>query len=160
MASASSRKLLPNLPDSWRRSAPAGQSGLATHRPYGLPITPHVFVKEVRSRRASRTIKPGRRLENFGPHAVPDTALHYAGPTKSWAPLSWMVGGCDCSRGGCPWQVIRGRDHRGALGLQRCPRVLPGISLGNRDRGGTASCRCCEAFAWRGTRYGAFKEVF
>jgi hypothetical protein len=81
---------------------------------------------------------------------VPDTALCYAGSTKFWATLSWMVGGCDCSRGVVLGKYFEGAIIAGLLVFNRCPRVLPGISLGNRDRCGTASCRYCKAFAWRG----------
>ena len=77
-----------------------------------------------------------RRLEKFGPNAVPDTALHplRRALTKFWAPVPWMLEAAivlEVALG----KYVEACDHRGSPGLQRCSRVFPG-----RARSGD-SCR-------------------
>ena len=77
-----------------------------------------------------------RRLEKFGPNAVPDTALHplRRALTKFWAPVPWML------EAAIVLEIVLGKYVEAAIiaaspGLQRGSRVLPG-----RARSGD-SCR-------------------
>ncbi len=57
------------------------------------PITPQSSVKDVPLSTGLTSDEARRRLEKFGPNAVPDTALHplRRALTKFWAPVPWML---------------------------------------------------------------------
>jgi H+-transporting ATPase len=59
----------------------------------GAPITSPSSVKDSRVSTGLTSDEARRRLEKFGPNAVPDTALHPLGRalTKFWAPVPWML---------------------------------------------------------------------
>ena len=59
----------------------------------GAPITSPSSVKDSRVSTGLTSDETRRRLEKFGPNAVPDTALHPLGRalTKFWAPVPWML---------------------------------------------------------------------
>ena len=57
------------------------------------PITPQSSVNDVPLSTGLTSDEARRRLEKFGPNAVPDTALHplRRALTKFWAPVPWML---------------------------------------------------------------------
>jgi len=57
------------------------------------PITPQASVQDVSLSTGLTSDEARRRLEKFGPNAVPDTALHplRRALTKFWAPVPWML---------------------------------------------------------------------
>jgi len=57
------------------------------------PMTPHPSVKNFPSSTGLTSEEARRRLEKFGPNAVPDTVLHplRRALTKFWAPVPWML---------------------------------------------------------------------
>ena len=57
------------------------------------PNTPQSSVKDVPLSTGLTSDEARRRLEKFGPNAVPDTALHpiRRALTKFWAPVPWML---------------------------------------------------------------------
>jgi H+-transporting ATPase len=57
------------------------------------PITPQSSVKDAHLSTGLTSDEARRRLEKFGPNAVPDTALHplRRALTKFWAPVPWML---------------------------------------------------------------------
>jgi len=57
------------------------------------PTTPRSSVKDVPLSTGLTSDEARRRLEKFGPNAVPDTALHplRRALTKFWAPVPWML---------------------------------------------------------------------
>ena len=57
------------------------------------PIPPQASVKDLSPSTNLTSDEAGRRLEKFGPNAVPDTALHplRRALTKFWAPVPWML---------------------------------------------------------------------
>jgi H+-transporting ATPase len=57
------------------------------------PITPDSSAKDVPLSTGLTSDEAGRRLEKFGPNAIPDTALHplRRALTKFWAPVPWML---------------------------------------------------------------------
>jgi H+-transporting ATPase len=58
-----------------------------------VSITPHSSVKDFPLSTGLTSDEARRRLEQFGPNAVPDTALHplRRALTKLWAPVPWML---------------------------------------------------------------------
>jgi len=56
-------------------------------------MTPHPSVKNFPSSTGLTSEEARRRLEKFGPNAVPDTVLHplRRALTKFWAPVPWML---------------------------------------------------------------------
>jgi hypothetical protein len=138
------------FPDNWRRSAPAGQSGLATHTPYGSPNYSARFCEGVPLSTGLTNVKPAADSRILVQMQCPTRLCTTQGVDQVLGAAFMDGRRLQLFSGGLSLASNPRRDHRGLLGLQRCLRVLPGISLGNRDRCGTASCRCCEAFAWRG----------
>ena len=59
-----------------------------------------------------------RRLEKFGPNAMPDTALHplRMALEKFWAPVPWMLEAAIVLEVDAR-QICRGRDHRRSSGI-------------------------------------------
>jgi H+-transporting ATPase len=57
------------------------------------PITPQSSAKDVPLSTGLTSDEARRRLEKFGPNAIPDTALHplRRALTKFWAPVPWML---------------------------------------------------------------------
>jgi len=57
------------------------------------PITPQSAVKDAHLSTGLTSEEARRRLEKFGPNAVPDTAMHplRRALTKFWAPVPWML---------------------------------------------------------------------
>ncbi len=57
------------------------------------PVTPESSVEELPFSTGLTSDEARRRLEEFGPNAVPDTALHpwRRALTKFWAPVPWML---------------------------------------------------------------------
>ena len=57
------------------------------------PVTPQSSVKDAHLSTGLTSDEARRRLEKFGPNAVPDTALHplRRALTKFWAPVPWML---------------------------------------------------------------------
>src|ERR1700693_1893470 len=57
------------------------------------PTTPQSSVNDVPISTGLTSDEARRRLEKFGPNAVPDTALHplRRALTKFWAPVPWML---------------------------------------------------------------------
>ena len=57
------------------------------------PITPQSSVKDAHLSTGLTSEEARRRLEKFGPNAVPDTAMHplRRALTKFWAPVPWML---------------------------------------------------------------------
>jgi H+-transporting ATPase len=57
------------------------------------PSPPQPFVKDVPLSTGLTSEEARRRLEKFGPNAVPDTAMHplRRALTKFWAPVPWML---------------------------------------------------------------------
>ena len=57
------------------------------------PITPQSSVKDAHLSSGLTSEEARRRLEKFGPNAVPDTAMHplRRALTKFWAPVPWML---------------------------------------------------------------------
>ena len=68
-----------------------------------------------------------RRLEKFGPNAMPDTSAASVahGAREILGAGSVDARGCDRARTGAR-QVCRGRDHRRSPGVQRRTRTVPG----------------------------------
>ena len=58
-----------------------------------VSITPQSSVKDFPLSTGLTSDEARRRLEKFGPNAVPDTALHplRRALTKLWAPVPWML---------------------------------------------------------------------
>ena len=90
-----------------------------------------------------------RRLEKFGPNAMPDTSAasvaHGAGEILGAGSVD--ARGCDRARTGAR-QICRGRDHRRSPGLQRRARTVPGEPRpGDPCRAEVAACaeRICPA---------------
>jgi H+-transporting ATPase len=71
-------------------AAKADSKGL---HPMNDPITPQSSVQDVLPSTGLTSDEARRRLEKFGPNAVPDTALHplRRALTKFWAPVPWML---------------------------------------------------------------------
>src|SRR5487761_778089 len=61
------------------------------HKDY--PMTPQSSAKDAPPSTGLTSDEARRRLEKFGPNAVPDTALHplRRALTKFWAPVPWML---------------------------------------------------------------------
>ena len=61
--------------------------------PGGAANPPQASVKEASLLTGLTSDEARRRLENFGPNAVPDTAMHplTRALTKFWAPVPWML---------------------------------------------------------------------
>jgi H+-transporting ATPase len=59
----------------------------------GLPMLPQLPVQEVPPPAGLTSDEARRRLEKFGPNAIPDTALHplRRALAKFWAPVPWML---------------------------------------------------------------------
>ena len=57
------------------------------------PVTPQSSVKDAHLSTGLTSEEARRRLEKFGPNAVPDTAMHplRRALTKFWAPVPWML---------------------------------------------------------------------
>ncbi len=57
------------------------------------PMTPPISAKDVPLSTGLTSDEARRRLEKFGPNAIPDTALHplRRALTKFWAPVPWML---------------------------------------------------------------------
>src|SRR5271157_1576983 len=57
------------------------------------PITPQPSAKDVPLSPGLTSDEARRRLDRFGPNAIPDTALHplRRALTKFWAPVPWML---------------------------------------------------------------------
>jgi H+-transporting ATPase len=57
------------------------------------PVTPQPSVKDAHPSTGLTSEEVRRRLEKFGPNAVPDTAMHplRRALTKFWAPVPWML---------------------------------------------------------------------
>ena len=83
-----------------------------------------------------------RRLQQFGPNAVPDTSLHplRRALTKFWAPVPWML------EAAIVLEVVLGKYVEAAIiavlpGLQRRSRILPGgARSGDTCRAEVAAC--------------------
>ena len=71
-------------------AATADSKGL---HPMDDPTTPQSSPKDVPLSTGLTSDEARRRLEKFGPNAVPDTALHplRRALTKFWAPVPWML---------------------------------------------------------------------
>ena len=71
-------------------AAKADSKGL---HPMDDPNTPQSSVKDAHLSTGLTSDEARRRLEKFGPNAVPDTALHplRRALTKFWAPVPWML---------------------------------------------------------------------
>ena len=82
------------------------QCGLEGMNSMGSPIPPQASDKDVSPSTGLTTDEALRRIEKFGPNAVPDTALHplRRALTKFWAPVPWDARGGDSARD-CPRQV-------------------------------------------------------
>ena len=61
--------------------------------PMDHPVTPQSSVKDAHLSTGLTSEEARRRLEKFGPNAVPDTAMHplRRALTKFWAPVPWML---------------------------------------------------------------------
>ena len=71
-------------------AATADSKGL---HPMDHPITPQASVQDAPLSTGLTSDEARRRLEKFGPNAVPDTSLHplRRALTKFWAPVPWML---------------------------------------------------------------------
>jgi len=71
-------------------AAKADSKGL---HPMGNPNTPQSSLEDAHLSTGLTSDEARRRLEKFGPNAVPDTALHplRRALTKFWAPVPWML---------------------------------------------------------------------
>jgi H+-transporting ATPase len=61
--------------------------------PVDAPVTPQSSIEDVPLLAGLTSDEVRRRIEKFGPNAVPDTALHplRRALTKFWAPVPWML---------------------------------------------------------------------
>ena len=105
-------------------AATADSKGL---HPMDNPIPPQASVKDVPLPTGLTSDEARRRLEKFGPNAVPDTALHplRRALAKFWAPVPWMLEAAivlELFLG----KYVEAANHRGSPGLQRGSGVLPG----------------------------------
>ncbi|MGB7593430.1 MAG: cation-transporting P-type ATPase, partial [Terriglobia bacterium] len=71
-------------------AARADSKGL---HPMDNPMPPQASPKDVPLPSGLTSAEARRRIEKFGPNAVPDTALHplRRALTKFWAPVPWML---------------------------------------------------------------------
>ena len=79
---------------------------------------PQASVKDAHSSTGLTSDEARRRLEKFGPNAVPDTAMHplRRALAKFWAPVPWML------EAAIVLEIVLGKyveagDHRGPPGL-------------------------------------------
>ena len=97
----------------WTRAATANWKG-----PHPMVTPPPASAKDVPLPTGLTSDEARRRLEQFGPNAVPDTSLHplRRALAKFWAPVPWML------EAAIVLELVLGKyveagDHRGSPGL-------------------------------------------